>query len=267
MPYVPATFDRYVEPFLGSGALFLHVQPKKWILNDLNKDLVNVWKQVKDRAEQVIELMKDFGSRFLRMTKTERVAYCRNITYRIPDMEYDVNRATMFLLMKYSAYMGNILRNGKFYFPGLELNTYDKEVYFLSERFYGNLREVSRYLQTSTGAMTNKDYRHVLKKTRAGDFVFLDPPYDEGYDYRFNYNKGESVGDAFLLELLTEVRCLDRKGVRWMMTQADTPTVRKLFAHYNILPLRVFRGYTNTAKTELLLTNYALQRGQTRDDT
>ena len=40
LPHIPK-FERYIEPFVGSGALFLKLQPDKWIINDLNKDLIN----------------------------------------------------------------------------------------------------------------------------------------------------------------------------------------------------------------------------------
>ena len=39
--YIPKEFNTYIEPFIGSGALLLHLEPKKWIINDLNKDLIN----------------------------------------------------------------------------------------------------------------------------------------------------------------------------------------------------------------------------------
>lgn len=48
--YVPKEFGTYIEPFVGSGAMFLKLQPKKWIINDINKDLINVWKNIQGKC-------------------------------------------------------------------------------------------------------------------------------------------------------------------------------------------------------------------------
>ena len=42
--YIPQYTGTYIEPFVGSGALLLYLQPNKWIINDINKDLVSIWK-------------------------------------------------------------------------------------------------------------------------------------------------------------------------------------------------------------------------------
>jgi DNA adenine methylase len=46
IPLLPNNTKTYFEPFLGSGALFLHMQPSKWVINDLNGDLISVWNSV-----------------------------------------------------------------------------------------------------------------------------------------------------------------------------------------------------------------------------
>ena len=53
--YIPDFTGTYIEPFLGSGALFLHLEPEKWIINDLNKDLINVWNSVKNNPDEIIK--------------------------------------------------------------------------------------------------------------------------------------------------------------------------------------------------------------------
>ena len=153
--------------------------------------------------------------------------------------------------------MGNIFRNDKYYFPGLELNLYSGKVpYFLSDKYFSNMNQVHEYLNSTKGRIYNKDYRFILKKANKGDFVFLDPPYIESHDYRFNYNEKENITDQFISELHTELQELDKRGVLWLMTQADTVAIRKTFKKYKIVPFPVFRGYTNTYTTELIIKNY-----------
>lgn len=56
--FLPTSFDRYVEPFLGSAAVFFHLQPRKAVLSDLNSDLINTYKAIKKDWRKVVVLLK-----------------------------------------------------------------------------------------------------------------------------------------------------------------------------------------------------------------
>ncbi len=75
--YVPEFSGTYIEPFLGSGALFLKLQPEKWLVNDLNKDLINIWNQVKDNPKSIIKEFKEFAKIFIPLSKKEKKTYCK----------------------------------------------------------------------------------------------------------------------------------------------------------------------------------------------
>ena len=102
----------------------------------------------------------------------------------------------------------------------------------------------------------NKDYKDVLDKAKPNDFVFIDPPYLEDYKYQLNYSIDEEISREFIISLSLELKKLDQRKIKWMMTQADTKLIRKLFKDYHITKFTVFRGYTNSYKNELIIRNY-----------
>jgi DNA adenine methylase len=257
IPHIPKEYNTYYEPFVGSGALFLNLQPKKWVINDLNKDLINCWNSVKNEPETIIDIFKEFGKTFKPMSKERKIEYCKNITSIIEKLQYDVRRSSLFMLMKYCVYMGHIIVNNKFYFTGLDLHiSIDNKCFFLEKNNYNNLNRVSEYLNNSNGIILNKNYKEILKKTKKGDFIFLDPPYIEEHDYQFNYNKEEKLDNKFILELYDEVKKLDKKKVKWLMTQADTKDVKNIFKEYNIKKFEVYRRVSKKYINELIITNY-----------
>lgn len=247
----------YIEPFIGSGAMLLYLEPEKWIINDLNKDLINVWKSVKENPKKIITKFKSFGKKFKPLSKDKKIELCRKRTSKIEGMEYTIDRATEYLLMKFCAYMGNILLNNKFYFTSLNSNIYPNESYtFLSDSTHNNLLDVSEFLNNTNGKIYNKDYKSVLRFVKKGDFVFLDPPYIENNKYQLNYNKNVDPSKEFVVELLKEMKKLDKIGAKWMMTQTNNKLIKDTFSKYKIKTFNVYRGFSGKTVKELLIMNY-----------
>jgi DNA adenine methylase len=259
--YIPQFTGRYIEPFVGSGALFLKLQPKKWIINDINKDLILIWKSVKNKndLDHLIKKFKAFQKKFVPMSKEEKMRYCKEITSKIEKHPMDVKRAINYLLMKHSCYMNNIVINNKFVFNGLDLHILSRnKYYFLEEKYYDNLFDISQFLNESRGKIYNKSYEKIIDKAKKGDFVFLDPPYIQDHNYGFNYNKHETLDDNFINKLYSQVRKLDKKGVKWLMTQADTKEIRTIFKDYMIKEFKVYRMGMKKYVNELVIANYKL---------
>jgi DNA adenine methylase len=255
--YIPTFTGTYIEPFLGSGALLLKLQPKKWIINDINKDLINIWKYVKSDPQGIIDIFTEFGIHFKPLSKEDKVKYCRDITYKIESMPYKLERAATYLLMKYCSFTGDIIYNNKFYFKGLDMNLYvHKRYFFLENNCIDNINHVNKFLNNKNGKIFNKSYEKILDKAKKGDFVFLDPPYIEAHNYDFNYNKDEILDNSFIQELLVQVKKLDVRNVKWLMTQADTPQIKNIFKDYTIKKFEVYRFTTKSYTEELLIMNY-----------
>ena len=72
LPLIPDFDGTYIEPFVGTGAVFLNLQPKKWIINDINKELIDLYVLNNDKfkyyfrtttkdeiSEELIKFLKD----------------------------------------------------------------------------------------------------------------------------------------------------------------------------------------------------------------
>jgi|688.fasta_scaffold16664_2 DNA adenine methylase len=257
--YIPHFTGTYIEPFLGSGALLLKLQPKKWIVNDINKDLINIWKYVKNNPQSIIDTFTEFCTYFKPLSKEDKVKYCKEITSKIESMPYDIKRASMYLLMKFCSFSGNIITKNKFLFEGLDQNIYIRNNYpFLNQKNYDNINQVSNFLNTKSGKIFNKSYEKILDKAKEGDFVFLDPPYIDLNKYRFNYNKDEILDDSFIQQLFFQVKKLDDINVKWLMTQADTQQIKDIFKDYTIKTFQVYRSSSKSYTDELLIMNYEM---------
>ena len=185
------------------------------------------------------------------------MSYCKEITIKIEEMPYNLKRACAYMLMKYSSFDGELILKNKFYFKGLCMRILAHDRYFyLEKNNYENLKTVSLFLNKTQGEITNKSYEKVLSKAKRGDFVFLDPPYIEEHDYQFNYNKDEVLGDSFIQGLYSQVKKLDKKGVKWMMTQANTEQIKQVFKDYTIKTFSVYRMLSKSYKDELVIMNY-----------
>lgn len=256
--HFPKNIDTYIEPFIGSGAVFLEIQRQKWIINDINNDLIHVWVSIKNYLYIIIKIVSSFSKTFLSLDKPDQLALCRSITNKLQNMRYGPSRATYYLLMKYCVYLGSLIKNNKFYFRGLELNfmntkytpTFSKPIYI------EKLKKLSKFLNTSNGQILNQDYVDVLKIAKNGDFVFMDPPYIEDHKYDFEYNMNAPISSSFIVELFKECKKLDKRNIQWLMTQADTPIVRNLFKNYVIIEMKVYRQSRKVYTTELIIKNY-----------
>jgi site-specific DNA-adenine methylase len=172
-------------------------------------------------------------------------------------MSYDIYRSVLHLLMNHCSFMGNIIVNNNFYIKGLDMNIYQYNNYpFLSNNTFNNILNVSDYINETHGNIYNTDYKKILTKAKKGDFVFLDPPYVEEHNYQFNYNKNEKLDLKFIEDLSVELKKLDKKCVKWMMTQADTKDMRNRFKNYVIKKFSVYRRLKKTYVNELLIMNY-----------
>lgn len=272
LPHIPEKYNRYIEPFLGTGAVFLAIKPKKFIINDLNRDVMDTWESVRDHPPNyLIDCFQEFGDVFRPLSCSQKLDMCHQLVDLMNRNEQEddsvnltpLDKTVFYILLTYCSYMGTVRMKNRYAIKGIEYNIYKHNRYsFLTPDYELNLNRIHDWLSTSPKHwMQNKDYKSILHKSKKGDFVFLDPPYMEDHTYHFEYNSGEkdTLIPSFLDELVKELKMLDEKGVLWMMTQASTPQVRQKFlenTNYHCVEYTVFRIGTRGYAKECIIRNY-----------
>ncbi len=249
---------RYIEPFLGSGAVFFHfkalVEPKAAILWDNNRELVETFQAVRDDVEQVIKLLKKYQKRhskdfFLAMrekaplsiaTKAARLIYlnktCFNGLYR-------VNSRGVFNVPF-----------GRYANPGI---------------FNENgLRRTSELLRGAR--IEAEDFRFLKVEARKNDFIYFDPPYHPRSKTSFftAYTR-DLFGETHQRKLAELYRALDKKGCLLMLSNSDTPLIRELYKDFDIREVSARRNINSKADRrgsicELVVLNAKLVQASSR---
>ena len=229
-PYFPASCHRYYEPFLGGGAVFFDLGATATdgaVLADLNDELINAWLAVRDAPDKLLKALEEYRGK-----DTEPEYY--EVRAR-PLPESDLQRAARFLYLNQTAWNGlwRVNKWGRFNVP------------WGARAFRGfradELARVSSALENVDVRVA--DFRAVLDEPRQGDFVYLDPPYLPVSDTsKFYLYTKRRFRQPDLEELAEVCDALTERGVRWVLSNRDTPLVRELFEHHAIHGLTTRRG-------------------------
>lgn len=251
---MPETYGQYYEPFIGGGALLLDVQPKNAIVNDVNEQLLNVYRQLKADAEAVISILNGLDAvecnkeHYLKM----RAEYNKKIAAHILDAEC----AALTIWINKHCFNGLYRVNSK----GLFNVPYNNKVggASMSEE---NLRGIGAYLNSGDIEIREGDFEAACADVRAGDFVYFDSPYipvsetASFTDYTkdgFSYEDHRRLADLF--------RRLDAAGVKIMLSNHNVDLVYELYDGFKIEAVDVKRAINRDASKrvgkEVIITNY-----------
>jgi DNA adenine methylase len=237
----------YREPFLGGGSLFFELKPSKAFLSDANKHLIMAYEYVRDRPDLI--------SRYLRQHECKN---CEKHYYQIRKLYNRSNdspaQAARFIYLNKACYNGIFRVNkddlfnvpyGKQKTPYLPTNEH--------------LRNVATILKSKN--IFTATFENALVNVTKNDFIYLDPPYPplNGTSY-FNHYTADKFDDKQQEKLAATVQDLDAAGCLFMVSNADTDIIQKLYKKFNIHPLSVTRFITCKSERhkvdELVITNY-----------
>lgn len=244
LPHVPARFNNYFEPFLGGGAVFLAVQERihgQAVLADLNEHLVVAWVALRDHQEELKPLLNWYHEK-------DSKEFYYEVRAQVP--EGLLERAARFLYLNAVSWNHLWRENSK---------TGAMNVPWGDRKFKGFTNDALLGIKNSLqGAdIRARDFREVLEEPKAGDFVYLDPPYlpiftkqdvEKEPTSKFNKYTAKVFKEADLRELAGICEDLTRRGVAWMMSNRDTPGVRELFPDADIVAFTARRSLAAQSK-------------------
>ena len=246
-------FSRYVEPFLGSGAIYFHLEPKRSILSDTNQALVETYNAVKSNPDEIIGLLNDHQKR-----------HSDTYYYEIRGSEYssDAERAAQFIYLNRTCFNGlyRVNLEGMFNVP----KGTKSKVVMPSDDF----RSTAKLL--SGAHIKNRDFRKTIDKTKESDFLFVDPPYTIKHNNNNFIKYNEMLFSwADQKDLAKWATRAAKKGVSVLISNADHSCIHELYSSKNWTKISVPRhsvlaGSSSFRKgtSELIVSNYLSEPGQ-----
>lgn len=247
-PYVPRSFRRYVEPFLGGGAVFFHLRPGKALLGDSTPELMEAYRVVKEEVEALMAALDRHAPHVLDSE------YYYQLRAEHPTSV--VERAARFIYLNKTCYNGlyRVNRQGQFNVP---FGRYKRPPSLYDAK---NLRAVSELL--SEAELRCVDFTETMAAAGPGDLVYLDPPYDPlSATANFTGYTRASFGREEQERLAVAVRAAAARGALVLLNNSDTPLVRALYKDFRIAKVPALRAINSDptkrkGAVELMITNY-----------
>ena len=234
-PLIPKKISTYVEPFVGGGAVLFHLQPKKAIINDFNKELMNVYQVIKDNPNELIKVLKEHKE-----LNSEDYFYEIRSLDRRDDFENlsSVQKAGRIIYLNKTCYNG-LFRVNRAGFFNTPYGKY-KNPSIVNEV---TIKAISNYFNSANIKFLTGDYKEALKSLRRGAFVYFDPPYMPisssssftGYtEHGFGYEKQ--------VELRDECLKLHDRGVKFLQSNSYSPEILELFSDQKVFNIEIVKA-------------------------
>jgi len=217
--HLPKTFGKYVEPFVGAGAMFVWAYQKNptanFVLNDSNPSIMKIYKAVKDEVDIFMAHVDSLESQFIPMDKSSRKEFYYKIrdwhAYHYQGSTQTKEAAVLYFLMK-TGFNGiwqiNKNTNNRFGTPAGLLNQ--------KEKIYDPENVMAWHYALQNCKLMSGSYENTLDEVCADTYVFLDPPYRGSFtQYGVDFDDEMQQGVINFLNDSTE------KGAYAMMSNRD----------------------------------------------
>lgn len=256
---IPEKFNKYYEPFFGGGALFCELMPVSATINDFNKQLIDMYKQIKTDPNGVCNALFDLQHQYNEKETIEekdalyyefRKSFNDYLIGNI-DIKYSLQAALLIFLNK-AGFNGlyRVNASGMYNVPSAHrknVKAYDRD----------NIMAMSKALK-KTKIMCG-DFAKACNDAEKEDFVFFDSPYYDTFD---TYQAG-GFSETDHIRLFELFKALSDKGVYCMMTNNNCDYIKNLYKDFNIKIVDVKRMINcdkkNRVGKEVIVTNYDIK--------
>jgi DNA adenine methylase len=246
IPYFPKKFKTYYEPFLGGAAVFFYLNPPSAALTDINAELVNAYRCVRDNVEELILNLE-----------VHQLRHCRDYYYEVRQSPgvTNIEKAARLIYLNKTCFNGLYRENSKGAF-NVPIGKY-KNPKICNPAL---LRSVSAALQNAQ--IKVRPFEDILEHASScDDFVYFDPPYHPlsptsnftAYS-RYSFTQDDQIRLKYVFAELAE------RGVNVMLSNSDCPFIRELYSDFNINSIIAPRLINSDARkrgniTEVLITS------------
>jgi len=250
--FFPKQFNKYYEPFLGSGAVFFYIKniysDKEFFLSDNNQELINCYEIIKCDVEGLLDLLKEHRSRHCK----EYYYFQRDVdTKNLSKME----AVARFIYLNKTCFNGlyRVNSKGKFNVP---IGSYKNPSIFQEK----DLREAQKLLEDVT--LKAMPFEEIINIAQQKDFVYFDPPYHPlSPTSSFTSYTSNSFSEKDQRRLAGVYRELDKKGCQLMLSNSYSNFILELYSDYRIEKVSAKRmincnGNGRGAIAEAVILNY-----------
>jgi DNA adenine methylase len=243
--WIPKDYNIYLEPFIGGGALFFHLEPKKAVIGDLHKELIDLYTIVKNGD---IHKIKDFMDHH---PNDEKVYY--EIRDKM-EIKTQLDSANRFYYQRKTCYRGMMRYNksGKFNIPFGRYKTLN----------YSDLDNDSYYnLLKNTEILCDSFEKIFNEYDDSNNFMFLDPPYDSKFtDYGYcSFGKPEHLILAEYFKK-TKIKCLMVIGKTDFIEELYKDYIKYEYPKKYMFKLHSGRVGNEINTNHLVICNYNLEQ-------
>ncbi len=247
LPHVPTSIGNYYEPFLGGGAVFLACADRvsgRSHLADLNEHLVAAWVAMRDYQSELRPLLDEY----LANDSKEFYYEIRSSTPRSL-----VEKAARFLYLNGVSWNHLWRENSRT--GAMNVPWGDRRFKSMNDATMKSIADV-----LARADIVAADFREMLGSAARGDFVYLDPPYlpiftrpgvEKEPTAKFNKYTAKTFEMSDLLELAEICAGLSQRGVRWVMSNRDTASVRDMFPDAEIIQFTMHRSLAAQSRREV----------------
>ena len=245
LKHVPARLRRYHEPFVGGGALFFAVAPRRARISDGNAELIHCYLQVRDSVYAVLDALA---------RHVYEKAHFAQVRALDPLLLSPPARAARFIYLNKTCFNGlwRVNRAGRFNVP---IGRYK------NPRFHDPVALITASQALRDVEIDCAPFEEAVLKAAPGDFVYLDPPYDPvSATASFASYTAGGFGWEDQKRLARACISLNRRGVRFLLSNSATDRVRELYRGFEQRRVRAPRFINSRAEgrgqvDELLVFN------------